>query len=84
MTDVTWHVTHDAWHIPHSVGRTFSQNFGSLALPVWNVQCLEDILTKGWMNYWMNQWMNDGGDCITAPAKLGLLLMDTDKNVGQN
>ena len=37
----------------------FSQNFGSLALPVWDWKCLEDILTKGWVNQWMNDRMNE-------------------------
>ena len=53
----------------HSVGWTFSQNFSSLALPVWDWQCLEDIWTKGSVN----QSVNDGGDCKTAPATPGLL-----------
>ena len=32
VTGDTWHVTRDTWHMTHSVGRTFSQNFGCLAL----------------------------------------------------
>ena len=52
----TWHVTHDTWHMTHSVGWTFSQNFSSLALLVWDWECLEDILTKGWLN----QLLSDG------------------------
>ena len=54
ITGDRWHVTCDRWHLPHdiwhmtdSVGWTFSQNFSSLALPVWDWQCSEDIWTKG-------------------------------------
>ena len=47
VTGVTWHVTHYPWHMTLGVGWTFSQNFSSLALPVWDWQCLEDIWTKG-------------------------------------
>ena len=57
----------------HSVGWTFSQTFNSLALLVWDWQCLEDIWTKGSVNEWMNQWISHGGDCKTAPATPGLL-----------
>ena len=45
-----WQVTGDIWHMTHSVGWTFSQNFSSLALPLWDWHCIEDIWTKGWMN----------------------------------
>ena len=47
----------DKCYMTHSVGWTFSQNFSSLALPVWDWQCLEDIWTKGSLN----ELMNDGG-----------------------
>ena len=30
------------WHVTHGVGWTFSQNFGSLALTIWDLWCLED------------------------------------------
>ena len=55
LTPDTWHLTPDTWHLTpdtchltpdtshmtHSVGLIFSQNFSSLALPVWDWQCLE-------------------------------------------
>ena len=47
VTGDTWHITPDTWHMTLCVGWTFSQNFSSLALPVLNWQCLEDIWTKG-------------------------------------
>ena len=46
VTCDTWHVTCDTWHMTHSVGWTFSQNFSSLALPVWDWQCFEYISTN--------------------------------------
>ena len=51
----TWHMTHDTWHLTHSVGLTFSKNFSSLALPVWDWQCIEDIWTKSSVNQWINE-----------------------------
>ena len=38
----------------------------SLALPVWDWQCFEDILAKGWLNQLMNEWMNDKAVYRTA------------------
>ena len=68
MTGDTWHVTRDTWHITHSMGWTFIQNFTSLALPVWDWQCLEYI----WLTESINQSI-DRGDCRTAAATPGLL-----------
>ena len=31
----------------------------SLALPVWDWECLEDISIKGWVNEWINQSVTD-------------------------
>ena len=53
----------------HSVGQTFSQNFSSLALPVWDWQCLEDLEEK-------DNSVSNGGDCRTAPATPGLLTIN--------
>ena len=39
----------------HSVGWTFAQNFSSLALSVWDCECLEDILTKRDIPEWPHQ-----------------------------
>ena len=68
VTRDTWHVTRDTWHMTHSLGWTFSQNFSSLALPVWDWQCIEDIWTKGWHNKLMNQLISDEAVYRTAPA----------------
>ena len=54
VTGDMWQVTHDTWNITHRVRWTFSQNFSSLAHPVWDWQCLEDILTKGLLNELIN------------------------------
>ena len=56
VTRDKWQVTRDTWHMTHSVGRTFSQNFSSLALPVWDWQCLEYISTN---HRWVNEWMTE-------------------------
>ena len=50
-------VTRDLWHMTHRVGWTFSQNFISLALPVWDWHFLEDIWTKELLTHLFNQWM---------------------------
>ena len=62
MTIDMWHVTSDTCHMTHSVGWTLSKKFSSLALLVWNWECVEHILT-----YW--------GDCRSAPATPGLLMI---------
>ena len=64
--------SHDTWHMTHSVQWRCSQNFSSLALPVWDWHCLEYIWTKGFLTHLM-----DGGDCRTAPATPGLLKTHT-------
>ena len=55
VTGDRWHVTRDTWHMTHSVGWTFSQNFSSQGLLVWDWQCLEDICTKGSLNEWISK-----------------------------
>ena len=65
VTPDTWHlspdtgyVTHDMWHMLR--GWTFSQNFSSLALTVWDRECLEDSERKDdSMNEWMNELINN-------------------------
>ena len=54
----------------HVAGWTFSQNLSSLALPVWDWECLEDILTKGSFN----ELINYMAVCRTAPSTPGLLI----------
>ena len=83
VTRDRWHVTHDKWHMTHSMGCTFSQNFSTLALPVWDWECLEDILTKGSLTQSVNKWINDGGDCRTVLATPGLLRIYILMVVGQ-
>ena len=51
---------------------TFSQNFSSLALTVWEWRCLEDIFTKYDL---ATQFINQKGVCRTAPATPGLLII---------
>ena len=41
----------------NSVGWTFSQHFSSLAVPVWDWQCLENTWTKGLLNESVNEWI---------------------------
>ena len=60
-----WQVTRDTWHTTHSGWWSFSQNYSSLALPVWDWQGLEVIWTKG--------SLTDGGDWRTAPGTPRLL-----------
>ena len=38
-----WHVTCDLWHMANWVLQTFSQNFRSLALTVWELWCFKDL-----------------------------------------
>ena len=59
VTGDTWHVTRDTLHMTHSVGWVFSQNFSSLALPVWDWQGLEDIWTKGWLTQLINELITE-------------------------
>ena len=53
----TWHMKHDIWHMTCDIwwGWTFSQNFSSPALMVWDRQCLEESEQK---NHSMNEWIN--------------------------
>ena len=56
LTFDTWHMTHNIWHVTHGGGWTFSQNFSSLALTVWDLWCLEDWEEK---DDSMKEWMNE-------------------------
>ena len=76
-----WHVTGDTWHVTgdrrqvtcdtwHIVWDEHShKNFSSLALPVLNWQCIEDILGKGWLT----DRLNHKPVFRAAPATPGLL-----------
>ena len=70
VTDDTWQVTRDRWHVTLSVGWTFSQNFSSQALTVCDLWNYEDLEEKA---HWVTELINDGGVCRTAPATPGLL-----------
>ena len=59
VTGDMWHVTGGTWHVTNSVGWTLSQNFSTLALPVWDWECLDDILTKGSLTESMNQLLTE-------------------------
>ena len=50
-----YHVTDDTCYVTHGGGLTFSQNVSSLALSVWNTQCLEDSEQKDDDERMMNQ-----------------------------
>ena len=70
----TWHVTRDMWHMTNdSWGEgTFSQNFSSLALPVWEWTCYDDIFTKAdSVNQSINEWWRY---LKNSPAAPGLLI----------
>ena len=70
MKGDTWQVTGDTWHMTHSVGWTFSQNFSSLALLVWDWQCFEYISTNHQL---VSYSINHEAVCRTALATPGLL-----------
>ena len=77
MTGYTWHVTHDMWHVTkdmwhvtHGVWWTFSLNFSSLAITVWDKWCCEYIEEK---DHLLNQWINGKAVCRTALATTGLM-----------
>ena len=75
MTHDIWHVTRDTWHVTHDTwdvwgGWTFSQNFRSLALTVWDLGYYEDLEEK---DEWINQLINHEAVYRTAPATPGLL-----------
>ena len=46
MTCDTWHVTCDIWQMTCGGRQTFSQNFSSLPLTIWEWRCSEDFSTN--------------------------------------
>ena len=46
VTGDTWQVTRDTWQVTHGLVWTFSQNFSSLALRVWELWCSEYLEEK--------------------------------------
>ena len=62
VTGDRWHVTGDLWHGTHSVGWTFSQNFSTLALPVWDINCKKrSINIKHPFKFWGLVWPHKEG-----------------------
>ena len=56
----TRHVTHDMQQMTHVIRYIVcSQNFSSLALPVWDWQCLDYIWTKALLNELINKLMTE-------------------------
>ena len=86
MTCDTWHLTHDMWHVTSDIwhathdlwqvglgGRwSFSHNFSSLALTVFEWRCFEGSVTD---------LINNKGVCRTAPATPGLLKITCQRQV---
>ena len=56
VTCVTWHMTHDMWHMTRWGGGTYSQNFSSLALTVSDLWYHEDMDEKADI---LTDWMNE-------------------------
>ena len=70
VTFDSWHMTRDKWHVTRLGGWTFSQNFSSLALTVFDLWNYEDLEEKA---HGLNQSMSDEAVYRTAPATPGLL-----------
>ena len=71
MTCDTWHVTRDIWHVTCCGGWTFSQNFSSPALRIFDLWYFEDLEEK---DDSLTHWINYEGVCWTAPDTPGLLI----------
>ena len=57
LTPDTWHMTRDTWHVTRGGGWTFSKNFSSQALTVWEWRSIEDIFTKvDWLSLLIIEW----------------------------
>ena len=61
MTRDMWHKTCDTRHVTGGGKRTFSKNFSSWALKVWEWRCFEDILTR---DHWMNECISEWRMCL--------------------
>ena len=57
-----WQVTCDRWHVKLCVRWSFSQNFSSQALTVWDLCCCEYLRKRmpDWLNELSNWWINYG------------------------
>ena len=68
VTRDTWHMTHDTWHVTHDSFQLPSSS--GLGLTVFGI-----YFHTAWVTELINEWMNNGGDCRTAPATPGLLII---------
>ena len=60
-------------YVTDAGGWTLCHNFSSLALEVWDRQCIEDSERKDDRPHYY--WMNDKGVCRTAPATQSRLII---------
>ena len=70
-THYTWHVTCNTWHVTYGGQWTFSQNFSSLDLTVWDLWCCEYLEEKDRL---LVRSISDEAVCRTAPATPGVLI----------
>ena len=82
VTADTWHMTCDMWHVTcdmrHMVGDEHSLKISAPQLL--RIEHVLNILNER-IIYQMNEWMRDGGDCRTAPATPGLVIIITYNNL---
>ena len=77
VTSDTWHLTPNTWHVICDIwwGVNILLNLSSLALTVWDRQCLEDFERKDHrFNESANESVNDEDVCRTALATPGVLI----------
>ena len=73
MTHETWHVTCDIWHVTCG-GWTFSHNFSSLALTVFELWYFEDLEKKAdWLTDSVTESIKNKAVYRKAPATPGQL-----------
>ena len=66
MTIEMWHVICDTWHMTHGGGvNILSSNFSSLALTVWDRQCLlSHFFCEKWWSYLVEVMFHRGLPCL--------------------
>ena len=69
------HVTCDTWLVTGMRRWTFSQNFSSLALTIWERRFVEDIQKIFPQVQWLTDLISHKAVCRTAPATPGLLII---------
>ena len=83
-------VGRDMWHVNMTCDMLWgsTQNTWNLTCDTWNMTCDTwqvtcdmlwgvNILSKFQPNEWMNEWLSDKDVCRTAPATLGLLIIES-------